>query len=109
LLKKKAMVGNYRKFDKLVRLCGNYAPLLNGLAPGLGDLAHGAVQGVRYGGRFANAAYKGYKGSKQKSKFGRVMSGIKSGFNSLANWKSKDINELSDKIQLEPNSDELYD
>jgi hypothetical protein len=94
------MVGGYRKFDKLLKLLGTYAPLLNGITPGLGDLAGGAVQGVRYGGRFANAAYNGYKGSRSKSKFGKMLSGIKSGVNSLANWKSKDINQLSDKIQL---------
>jgi hypothetical protein len=94
------MVGTYRKFDKILRMLGSYAPLLNGFAPGLGDLASGAVKGVRYGGRFMNAAYKGYKGSRSKNKLDKVISGVKSGFNSLANWKSKDIDELSDKIQL---------
>jgi hypothetical protein len=98
------MVGTYRKFDKIMRMLGSYAPLLNNLAPGLGDIAGLGVRGVRAGGRFANAAYNSYSNPKKKNKLDRFMLGVKSGLNSLANWKSKNIDELSDKIQLRPES-----
>jgi hypothetical protein len=94
------MVGIYKKFKLFTKAAKQYAPFLNNLSPGLGDLAGLSLSAIDKGGDFINAFHSGYTSSKGK-RFTRLKEGLKSGLSSIADIKSRDIGELSEKIELE--------
>jgi hypothetical protein len=102
------MVGIYKKFKLLTKAAKKYAPYLNNLTPGLGDLAGLSLTAIDKGGDFINAFHEGYKSTKGK-RFKRFTQGLKSGLSSIADLKTRDIGELSEKIELNNNEETAGD
>jgi hypothetical protein len=90
------MVGIFKKFKNIMKFTQQYAPLLNNVAPGLGDTTNFVLKGIDAGGDFVDGFARNFK----KNKKNCFIEGIKGGLDGIADWNSSDLNQLSNKIKL---------